>query len=105
MIDIYSFFGVNHTVCNKSEKISMCHNISTSTTDDEYFRQNRESLPLLLQRQLSKKSKICGSLKICRCIAVLISTVNFEHFQKEKQSHNPSFSEIFDSERLDYLNV
>ena len=51
------------------------------TADDEYFRYNRENVPLLIQMQLSKKQKT-----FCEVfIAFLESTLNFEHFAKESK--------------------
>ena len=64
------------------------------------FRHNRESLPLPIQMQLSKKpNTFC-----CFFIAFLESTCNFEHFLKN-EPHSLSISEIGDSERHGYLNT
>ena len=52
------------------------------TADCEYFRSNRENLPLPVQMQLSKKPKIF----CCNFIASLESKLNFEHFQNKRAS-------------------
>ena len=59
-----------------------------------------ESLPLPIQMQLSKKpNRFC-----CFFIAVLESTCNFEHFEKN-EPYSLNISEIIDSERCGYLNA
>ena len=74
--------------------------VNTLTADYKYSRSNRENLPLPNQVQLSKKRKtLC-----CNFIAVLKSTLNFIHFEKN-EAHSFSISEIIDSERRGYLNA
>ena len=51
------------------------------TANYEYSRSNRENLPLPIQMQLSEKPKT-----FCQFfIAFLESSLNFEHFEKEKK--------------------
>ena len=52
---------------------------NTLTANYGYSRSNRENLPLPIQMQLSKKSKIF----CCSVIAFWESTLNFEHFEKK----------------------
>ena len=51
---------------------------NTLTAEFEYSRDNRDNLPLPIQMKLSKKPKTFRS----NFIAILVSTLNFEHFQK-----------------------
>ena len=76
---------------------------NTLTADYEYFRSNKENLPLPIQMQLFKKPKtFC-----CNFIAFLESTLNIKRFE-EKKKHDPhslSISQIIDSKKLAYLNA
>ena len=55
--------------------------INTLTANYEYSRSNRENFPLPIQMQLSEKPKT-----FCQFfIAFLESSLNFEHFEKEKK--------------------
>ena len=49
------------------------------------------------------------SLKLKTCfpffIAFLKSTLNFEYFEKEDQSHSLSITEVINCETVSYLNV
>ena len=66
---------------------------NTSAADYEYSSSYGESLPLLIQMQLSHKTK-----EFCRnFIAFLESELSFEHFTKKKRKnepHNLSIPEI-----------
>ena len=71
--------------------------------DDEYFRHNRDKLPLPNQMQLSKKPrKLC-----CIFIRVLESTLNLYILKKKKKKepHSLNISEIIASERRGYSDV
>ena len=75
--------------------------VNTLTTIYEYFRSNRENLPLPIQMQLTKKSK-----KICKFFIVCLEfTLNFEHFEKINEPRRISISEVIDFERRAYLNA
>ena len=52
---------------------------STSTTNYEYSRTNRENLPLPIRIQLSEKLKAFSQI----FIAFLVCTLNLEHFEKK----------------------
>ena len=53
--------------------------VSTSATDDEYSRQNRENLSLPIQMHLSKKLKTSCFIAF---YWVFKSLLKFEHFEK-----------------------
>ena len=67
------------------------------TANYEYFRSNRENLPLGIQIQLYKKN-------FQFFIACLEFTLNLEHILK-KESHSTSISEVIAFERCTYLNA
>ena len=75
----------------KSRTLSTLFN--TSADDYEYSSSYGESLPLLIQMQLSHKTK-----EFCRnFIAFLESELSFEYFTKKKRKnepHNLSIPEI-----------
>ena len=61
----------------KSEILGLL--VNTLTTDEEYSRNNKENLPLPIQRQVSEKLKTFSQF----LIAFLESTLNLEHFEKK----------------------
>ena len=75
--------------------------VNTFIADEEFFRHNRENLPLPIQMQLSKKPKMF----CCYFIAFLRSIFNFQRFENKNEPHSLSISEIIDSERRGYLNA
>ena len=76
--------------------------VNTLTVDEEYYRHNEENLPLQIQMQLSKKSKIfCCSFFFF--FDFLKSTLN-EHFEKS-ETHSLSISKIIDCERRGYRSA
>ena len=60
------------------------------TADDDYFRSNRESFPLPIQKQLSKK-RLTFRYSF---VAFLYCTLNIEHFERNEPPRL----------RRDYLN-
>ena len=70
------------------------------TADCEYFRSNRENLPLPIQMQISQKPKT----NWCNLIVFLQSTLNLKHSEKN-EPHSLSISGIIDSARHGYLNA
>ena len=81
---------------------TMCQNnvIITMSADYEYFRSNRENIPLPIQMRISQKPKT----NWCNLIAFLQSTLNLKHFEKN-EPHRLSISGIIDSVRHGYLNT
>ena len=75
--------------------------VNTLTANYEYSRSNTDNLPLPFQMQLSEKLKRFFP----SFIAFSESALNFEHFQKTKEVHSPSISEVIDSQRRVYLNA
>ena len=70
------------------------------SADYEYFRSNRENLPLPIQMRISQKPKT----NWCNLIAFFQSTLNLKHFEKN-ELHSVSISGIIDSVRHGYLNA
>ena len=65
--------------------LSKC-SFNTLTADCEYYRSNREKLPLPVQMQLSKRPKIfcCSLWHFWNLIGIFW---NFEHFQNKRASY------------------
>ena len=71
------------------------------TANDKYSVLNRDSLTQPIQILASLKQKNFFSI----FSAFLISTLNFEHFQKKYNPQRRSISENRDSPKSDYINV
>ena len=75
--------------------------VSTFTGNCEYSCSKRENLPLPIQMQLSQKPDNC-----CRIfIAFLESRLNSEHFEKKRDFHSSTISEVIDSEKRAFLSA
>ena len=70
------------------------------TANYESSRSNTDKLPFPVQMQLSEKQIIFSGF----LIAFLESALNFEHFERKKQPHGSSISDVNDSRRRVYLN-
>ena len=68
---------------------------NTLTASYEYSCSNTDNLPLPVQMQLSEKLKTFSKF----FIACFESALNFEHFEKNNESHSSSISEVIDSQR------
>ena len=66
-----------------------------------YSGRNMQTLTQQVQSPLSLKEKTFSGF----FIAFLISTLNWEHFQKKGESSSLSISEIIDSKRGGYLSA
>ena len=75
--------------------------VNTLTADDKYSRHNREKFPQHFQRQFYQKAKKFSDF----FITFLISTSNFECFEKKDETHSLSIPEINDFETGGYLNI
>ena len=74
--------------------------LNTLTANYEHSRSNRENLPLPIQIQLSKKSKI-----FCCFFCIFGICIKFAIFWNKNEPHRSSISEVIDSERCAYLNA
>ena len=69
------------------------------TANYEYFRSNRENLPLPIEIKLSKKPYIFCDI----CFAFSVSAWNFQCSERKYGPYSLSISEVIDSERCAYL--
>ena len=58
--------------------------VNILTADDKCFLLNRDNLRKPIQMQLSEKEKKFFEI----CFGILISTINFEHFQNKVDPHS-----------------
>ena len=72
--------------------------LNTLTSDYKCSRQNLENL---FPRQISRKAQTFSGF----FVTFLKSTLNFEYFEKNDQSHSLSINEIINCEKGNYLNV
>ena len=75
--------------------------VDTLPVDDLYSPLNKDNLTQPIHILLSQKQKTFSQL----FSAFLLSTLNFEHFQKKDDPHSQCISEITDSEKDDWKNV
>ena len=70
------------------------------TTDYEYSRRNRENVPLLIQRIVSKIEFF-----FWYCIQILDCTLNLKHFKTNMEPHSSNSCEVIDSGKCAYLTA
>ena len=75
--------------------------VNTLTPDRKYPLLNRHKLTQPLKILLYQKQKTFSQ----SFSQFLKSTLNFEHFQKEDDTHSRCISEITNSVKGDYINV
>ena len=69
--------------------------VNTLTADDQYSLLNRDNLTQPIATQLFQKQKDFSQF----FLAVLKSTLNFEHLEKKDDLHSSFISEITHSEK------
>ena len=75
--------------------------VNTLTVADNHYLLNRGNLTQPIQMQLSRKQKTVSQFSS----PFLKFSLNFEHFQKNGDSHSGGVSEITDSKKNCYINV
>ena len=95
---IFSSLWENQT--RKLSPLGICYILAvfrnTLTANDKYPVRNGENFTFPIQMQLSLKPEIFSDC----FVASLVSTSNFEHFEKKDDRHSYFISEITDYERL-----
>ena len=74
--------------------------VNTMTAVYNYFRQNLENLPQQVQTLISVRPKTFSGF----LIALPIFALNLDYFEKKKQSHSLSFTEIINCKASSYLS-
>ena len=69
--------------------------VNTLTADDQYSLLNRDNLTQPIRTQLFPKKRAFSKF----VLAILKSTLNFEHLQKKDDLHSLFISEITHSEK------
>ena len=69
--------------------------VKSFTADDKYSRLNSDNLTQPIQKQLSRNGKVFSEF----FSVVLLSTLNFEQFQKKVDPRSSCFFEIKNSQR------
>ena len=75
--------------------------VNTFTSGDKYSLLNKDNLLQSIDRQLYQKQKSFSGI----IFVVLNSRLNFEHFQKEYDTHSWCISEITNTEKCGYIIV
>ena len=75
--------------------------VHTLTAEEKCSLCNKDNLQQQIQMELCKKQKLLSQLSA----APLILTFNFQHFEKNHESHGTCFSKIIDPEGCPCLNV